>query len=172
GIWRKKAQTNAEISPSNASPYRPPEKLPVASFITPTYQGPKKPPRLPIELIHAMAAAAAVPVRNIGGIAQNGPLEPENPTAAIDIPTSAHHVPIVMPAMTSPAVETMQANSRFQRRSFMRSETKPQTTRPMPPQMYGTMVNQPTVMLLVTPMDLIICGMKNSIPRLAVTMPR
>ena len=52
GMWRKKAQTIAEISPSNASPYRPPEKLPVKSFITPTYQGPKKPPRLPIELIH------------------------------------------------------------------------------------------------------------------------
>ena len=49
-------------------------------------------------------------------------------------------------------METMQARSRFQRRSFMRSETKPQTTRPMPPQMYGTIVNQPTVMLLVTPM--------------------
>jgi hypothetical protein len=76
GMCKKKAQTNAEISPSNASPYRPPEKLPVTSFITPTYQGPKKPPRFPIELIQAMAAAAAVPVRNIGGIAQNGPLDP------------------------------------------------------------------------------------------------
>jgi hypothetical protein len=31
---------------------------------------------LPRELIHAIAPAAAVPVRNIGGIAQNGPLEP------------------------------------------------------------------------------------------------
>jgi hypothetical protein len=61
---------------SNASPYRPPAKLPVTSFITPTYQGPKKPARLPIELIPAMEAAAAVPVKNIGGIAQKGPLEP------------------------------------------------------------------------------------------------
>jgi thiamine monophosphate synthase len=41
--------------------------------LAPTYQGPKKPPRLPSELIQAIAPAAAVPVRNIGGIAQNGP---------------------------------------------------------------------------------------------------
>src|ERR1700733_10937492 len=134
-MWRKKAQTKADTNPNNASPYRPPEKLPVASFITPTYQGPKKPPRLPIELIQAIAAAAAGPVRNIGGIAQNGPFEPENPTAAIDIPTSAPHVPMFMPAITNPAVETMQATNRFHRRSFMRSETKPQITRPTQPQM-------------------------------------
>ena len=58
GMCRNNAQTIAEIRPSNASPYSPPAKLPVTSFITPTYQGPKKPPRLPIELIQAMAAAA------------------------------------------------------------------------------------------------------------------
>ena len=34
-------------------------------------QGRAQPPRLPIELISAMPAAAAVPPRNIGGIAQN-----------------------------------------------------------------------------------------------------
>jgi len=32
--------------------------------------------QLPSELIHAIEAAAAVPVRNIGGIDQNGPFEP------------------------------------------------------------------------------------------------
>ena len=36
--------------------------------------GPKKPPRLPSELIQAMPAAAAVPVRNMDGIDQNGPI--------------------------------------------------------------------------------------------------
>ena len=46
------------------------------SLTTPTYQGPKKPPRLPSELIHAIEAAAAAPVMNIGGIDQNGPFEP------------------------------------------------------------------------------------------------
>jgi hypothetical protein len=48
--------------------------------------------------------AAAVPVRNIGGIPQNGPLEPWNPIAAIDMPTKAHQVPMVMPAVTRPIV--------------------------------------------------------------------
>ena len=34
------------------------------------------------------------------------------------------------------------------------------------------MVSQPTVMLLKLPRDLMICGMKISMPRLAVTMPK
>jgi hypothetical protein len=34
-------------------------------------EGPTAPPRLPIALIIAMPAAAAVPPRKIGGIAQN-----------------------------------------------------------------------------------------------------
>src|SRR5437762_12850240 len=103
--------------------------------MTPTYQGPKNPPRLPIELIQAIDAAAAVPVMNIGGIDQNGPLEPKKPKVAIDRPTIAHHVPIVIPAITSPIAETAQAASRFQRRSFMRSDTSPHPTRPIPPEM-------------------------------------
>src|SRR5580693_10433685 len=76
GMCRKSAQTIAATRHSKARPNRPPAKLPVASFMTPTYQAPKKPPRLPIELIQAMPPASAVPLRNIGGIAQNGPLEP------------------------------------------------------------------------------------------------
>src|ERR1700724_22779 len=57
GICRKNAQTKAEIRPNKASPYNPPAKLPVQSFIKPTYHGPKKPPRLPSELIQEMPAA-------------------------------------------------------------------------------------------------------------------
>ena len=88
------------------------------------------------------------------------------------MPTSAHHVPMVRPASTRPPVDSTQASSRFQRRSFILSETRPHTTRPMPPQMYGIMVSQPTCMLVRVPSDLMICGMKNSMPRLAVTMPK
>ena len=36
----------------------------------------------------------------------------------------------------------------------------------------GGVAQGPTVILLKLPNDLMICGMKNSIPRLAVTMPR
>ena len=45
--------------------------------------------------------------------------------AAIDIPTSADQVPIVIPAMTSPTVENTQPMKRFQRRSSMPSEMWP-----------------------------------------------
>src|ERR1700722_12041543 len=100
----------------------------------PTYQGPKKPPRLPIELIQAMPAASPAPLRNIGGMAKNSPFEPEKPIAAIDIPTSAHQLPIVMPAIASPTVENTQPTNRFQRRSFMRSEIRPHVTMAMAPQ--------------------------------------
>ena len=41
---------------------------------------------------------------------------------------------MVRPAITSPPVDRMQAISRFQRRSFMRSEMRPHTTSEMPPQ--------------------------------------
>jgi hypothetical protein len=74
--------------------------------------------------------------------------------------------------MISPIAETAQAASRFQRRSFIRSETRPQATKPTPPEIYGIIVSQPTVMLSVTPIDLMICGTKNSIPRLATTIPK
>src|SRR6185312_8543799 len=76
GMSRNSQHTRAETKLSNASPYRPPEKVPVASFMSPIHHGPKNPPRLPIELIQAKPAASAVPLRNIGGMAKNGPFEP------------------------------------------------------------------------------------------------
>jgi hypothetical protein len=41
------------------------------------------------------------------------------------MPNSAHHVPIVRPAMISPAVDSAQAQNRFYRLSCMRSKTAP-----------------------------------------------
>ena len=41
---------------------------------------------------------------------------------------------MVRPAMTSPAVETTHAPSKFHRRSFIRSEIWPQITMLIPPQ--------------------------------------
>ena len=55
----------------SASATRPPSVEPVASFTRPTRYGPTKPPRLPIELISAIPAAAAVPLSSAAGIAQN-----------------------------------------------------------------------------------------------------
>src|SRR3954469_11064275 len=50
----------------------PPRKLPVRSLTQPITHGPAKPPRFPIELMVAMPVAAAVPDRNIVGMAQRG----------------------------------------------------------------------------------------------------
>ena len=44
------------------------------------------------------------------------------------MPTIAHHVPMVRPAITSPTADSMQPANRFQRRSFIRSESWPQPT--------------------------------------------
>ena len=55
-------------------------------------------------------------------------------------PASAHQVPMVSPAITSPAVATMQAQNRFQRRSPIRSDTQPQVSMLIAPQIYASMV--------------------------------
>jgi hypothetical protein len=57
------AETSAQPERKN----RPASKLPVVSLSQPTAMGPIRPPRLPIELIPAMAAAAAVALRNVEG---------------------------------------------------------------------------------------------------------
>ena len=56
--------------------------------------------------------------------------------------------------------------------SFIQSEIRPHTTMATSAQPYGIIVSTPTIMLLFWPSDLMICGMKISMPRLAVTMPR
>ena len=58
-------------------------KDPVRSLMYPTIYGPKKPPRLPILLIRAMAPAAAASVKKDGGIAQNGEYAPNAPQRLI-----------------------------------------------------------------------------------------
>ena len=59
------------------------------SLIQPTVMGPIKPPRLPIEVMPAIAAAAAVPLRHVEGSGQKGPYMPYRPMVAADIPASA-----------------------------------------------------------------------------------
>src|SRR5262245_40492766 len=60
---------------------RPAVKLPVASFIQPIAYGPAKPARLPIELITAMPAAAALPDKTAVGSVQNTGSVPNTPQA-------------------------------------------------------------------------------------------
>jgi hypothetical protein len=62
--------TIAEISAQPAIAYNPASKLPVLSLSRPTRLGPIRPPRLPSELMAAMAAAAAVPLKKVEGSGQ------------------------------------------------------------------------------------------------------
>jgi hypothetical protein len=50
-------------------------------------------------------------VRNIGAIAQIGPVEAKKPTVASDIPEVPTTCHIVIPAITRPTVETTHATS-------------------------------------------------------------
>src|ERR1700722_14938183 len=60
----------------------PVEVLPVASLTQPIRYGPPKPARLPIELISAIAPAAAVPDSQAVGSVQNTPKVQNTPIAA------------------------------------------------------------------------------------------
>src|SRR4051794_2115520 len=70
------------ISGSAASTSSPVDVLPVASLTQPIRYGPPKPARLPIELISAMAPAAAVPDSHAVGSVQNTAKQQNTPTAA------------------------------------------------------------------------------------------
>src|SRR5215469_15741458 len=61
----------ARVAPTNK---RPPRNSPVEVRTRPMAYEPKKPPRLPTELINAIPAAAPADVSRLVGIAQNGPI--------------------------------------------------------------------------------------------------
>src|SRR5262245_14948464 len=62
----------------------PPLKLPVRVRNCPNISGPAEPPRVPTELMRAIAPAAAVSPKNAVENAQNGPSELETPVCARD----------------------------------------------------------------------------------------
>src|SRR5208282_2286289 len=106
----------------------PPAKLCVACRTVPTTYGPAKPPRFPIELTSAIAPAAAVPLRNSGGIAQNGPKVPQIPAAAIESAPSDRTGDRVVAASIRPTAPTAAQNARCHRRSPLRSDARPTNT--------------------------------------------
>src|SRR3979409_2697173 len=67
---------------STATTRRPVEVEPVASLTQPIRYGPPKPSRLPIELISAIAPAAAVPESQASGSVQNSAKVQKVPIAA------------------------------------------------------------------------------------------
>ena len=88
----------AERTSRPATKYRPPTKLPVWSLIQPIMAGPTKPPRLPIELMVAMPAAAAGPDRNSVGMLHSGGFAEEMPILTSVSATSTATTPAARPA--------------------------------------------------------------------------
>src|SRR5882724_5273866 len=80
--WPPEKTKSPPISGSTASTKRPVEVLPVASLTQPIRYGPPNPARLPIELISAIAPAAAVPESQAVGNVQNTPKVQKVPIAA------------------------------------------------------------------------------------------
>src|SRR4029453_2125286 len=85
GAYRR--SVNAMIDANTRKPviaYSPAENDPVRSVRNPNTYGPTNPPVVPIELMNASPPAAAMPVRNRGGIVQKiarAPLTPVSATA-------------------------------------------------------------------------------------------
>src|SRR6266702_797794 len=76
-------KTNSPAASGNSDSTRSPvEVLPVASLTQPIRYGPPKPARLPIELISAIAPAAAVPESQAVGKVQNTAKVQNTPIAA------------------------------------------------------------------------------------------
>ena len=71
----------AEPSIINPTSHRPAFSVPVASVSAPVMYGATKPARLPSELIYAIPAAAAVPVRKTLGSGQKTGSAPKMPIA-------------------------------------------------------------------------------------------
>ena len=74
---RRSEMTNiAEARSVPTEIMRPAVKLPAVSRARPIKQGPRKPPRLPMELIAAIPAAVLAPVRKSDGIARMAAVRP------------------------------------------------------------------------------------------------
>src|SRR3984957_9884399 len=80
--WPPRNTRRPPSSGNTASTSSPVEVLPVASFTQPIRYGPAQPARLPIELISAIAPAAAVPESHAVGNVQNTPKVQNTPIAA------------------------------------------------------------------------------------------
>src|SRR3954471_22221115 len=108
--------------------YRPPRKLPVISLIQPIIAGPAKPPRLPIELIVAIPAAAAEPDRNRVGMLHSGGFDELMPIlTSVSVNRTDSTVP-ANPAITRPSDASKQAPTTCQVRSPVRSECRAHST--------------------------------------------
>src|SRR6476646_144652 len=160
GTRCERERSNVRTAERTSKPdmkYSPPRKLPVVSLIQPMIAGPAKPPRLPIELIVAMPAAAADPDRNMVGIAQSGGFAELMPIlTSVSAATTDTQDP-ADPARARPAAAAMQAATTCQVRSLVLSEWRAQRTIAITATVGGTALRNPTCSV-DRPNSLMICG--------------
>ncbi|GBQ97052.1 hypothetical protein AA23498_2805 [Acetobacter nitrogenifigens DSM 23921 = NBRC 105050] len=82
-------ESSIDIARNPAITIKPILNDPVLSFRYPTIDGPMNPPTVPIVLIKAIPPAAALPLRNLVGIAQKIARAEFTPTRAAVSPNSA-----------------------------------------------------------------------------------
>src|SRR6185437_13620758 len=136
---------------------------PVWSRSEPIRYGPKKPLRLPTELMSATAPAAATPVRNIVGKVQKIAIADHEPRMTKASPVSASAAETVLALSNTPSATKRQAAMMCQVRSPVRSEWRVQNCSPTTATAFGAISAQPTC-ALVSPNCLIIRGIHIPIP--------
>src|ERR1700694_5535341 len=88
---------------------RPVKSVPVQSRNCPKIFGPKYPPRLPMELMAAMPAAAPAPLRNAVGSVQNTGRTEKKPQLAIQTATILIIGLVVIEARPNPTASALKA---------------------------------------------------------------
>src|SRR5712664_210979 len=106
--------------------------------------GPTKPPRLPIELMVAIPAAAAEPDRNIVGILHRGGFAALMPMLTRVSAATTEITDVAEPASIRPTAAAMQAATTCQVRSPVRSEWRAQRTMATTATVGGTALSSPT----------------------------
>src|ERR1700730_2026090 len=109
---------------------RPAKSVPVQSRSCPKIWGPKYPPRLPMELMAAMPAAAPAPLRNAVGSVQNTGRAEKKPQLAMQTATILIIGLAVIEASPNPAAMAMKHDTACHLRSQVLSECHPQCTMP------------------------------------------
>src|SRR3984893_2282783 len=147
----------ADKTSNAATKNNPPWKLPVISLIQPIIAGPTKPPRLPIELMVAIPAAAAEPDRNMVGMLHSGGLAALMPMLTRVSAATTDTTEVAAPASIRPAEAAMQAATTCHVRSPVRSEWRAQSTMATTATVGGMALSSPTCMV-ERPNSLMICG--------------
>ena len=132
---------------------------PVASLIQPMANGPANPPTLPIEFANAIPPAAAVPVRNVGGIVQNIGIAEYSPILDKDnnmIVSTGLELTNALAINADPPNTKQRVKCHW--RSFIRSELMPIKIIPIAAQIKGMAAINPIWRVVRYENVFIICG--------------